>query len=115
MIGTIQQYLFLALYLVVLVLCVVALVDVLRRPAGAFTSAGKRTRTFWLAVLAVATVVAFVAIPPPLGQGYLGFLALVSAVGAIVYLVDVRPAIAPYSGRGGGGRGRPGGRPGGGW
>ena len=55
---------------------------------------------------------AFVAIPPPLGRGLLGFLALASAVAAIVYLVDVRPAITPYSGRGGG---RPGGRPGGSW
>lgn len=110
MIFTLQIWIFFALYLLVFVMCVVALVDLLRRPAGAFVNAGKRTRGFWLAVIGVATAVAFVAIPPPFGIGQLGFLALGSAVAAIVYLVDVKPAVARYSG----GRGR-GPRAGGGW
>nr|WP_210737431.1 DUF2516 family protein [Cellulomonas hominis] len=96
----------LAFSLVILVLAVWALVDALRRPASAFTTAGKRTKQVWTIVLAFATVVAFLAVPPPLGFAFLPlFLALLSAVAAIVYLVDVRPAIAPYSGRRGGGRG----------
>ena len=111
MIRSVQILVFLALYLLVFVLCVVALVDLLRRPPAAFVSAGKRTRGFWLAVLGVATAVAFVAIPYPVGIGALSFLALGSAVAAIVYLVDVRPAITPYSG----GRGRGTGRGTGGW
>lgn len=103
-----QILIFLVLYLLVFVTCVVAVVDLVRRPAQAFTSAGKRTKGFWGAVLGVATAVAFVAIPPPIGIGALSFLALGSAVAAMVYLVDVRPAITPYSGRRG-----PGTRPGG--
>ena len=50
--------------------------------------------------------------------GAMSFLALAAAVGGIVYLVDVRPAVRPYSGRGGrGGRGQGGGGtpPRGGW
>ena len=108
MIAFVQTYVFLALYLLVFGASVVALIDAARRPARAFVTAGKRTRTFWLAVLGVATAVAFVAIPAPIGIGALSFLALGSAVAAIIYLTDVRPAIAPYSGGGnrrGGGRG----------
>ena len=99
---------FVVLYVLIFVACVVALVDAIRRPPTAFVSAGKRTRSFWLAVLGVATAVAFVAIPWPLGIGALSFLALGSAVAAIVYHVDVKPAVAPYSG----GRGPRGSRPG---
>src|SRR5690606_40520293 len=57
--------------LLVFVLCVAALADLLRRPAPAFVSAGKRTKSFWLAVLGIATAVAFVAIPWPVGIGAL--------------------------------------------
>lgn len=111
-----QQFIYFALYFIVFVLAVWATVDAATRPPGAFVSGGKRTKNFWLAVTGAATAVAFVAIPAPLGFGALSFLALGSAVAAIVYLVDVRPAIRPYSGRKGG-RGGPGGRtpPRGGW
>lgn len=101
MIQAVQGFIFLALHLLVLVLCLVALVDALRRPARAFTAAGKRTRNFWLAVLGVASALSFVA--TPFGGGGGGFLlfAILAAVAASVYLVDVKPAVAPYSGRGG--------------
>ena len=107
MIRNAQLFVFLLLYLGVFAMTVVALVDAARRPATAFPAAGKRTKNFWVAILGVATAVAFVAIPYPLGLGLLSFLALGSAVAAIVYLVDVRPAVGPYSRR------RPGG--GSGW
>ena len=103
MIVTAQILIFLTLYLIVFVLCIVALVDLLRRRAPAFPAAGKRTKAFWGAVLGVATAVAFVALPYPLGIGELQFLALGSAVAATVYLVDVKPALGPH--RRGGGRG----------
>jgi hypothetical protein len=109
-IRSVQLVVFLALYLLVFSLCVVALVDLLRRPARAFTSAGKRTKNFWLALIGASTAVAFVAIPPPIGLGLLSFLALGSAVASIVYLVDVKPAVTPYSGGG-----RPSGPSRGGW
>ncbi|ADG75967.1 Protein of unknown function DUF2516 [Cellulomonas flavigena DSM 20109] len=103
-IGSLQLLLFLVFYVVIFGLSVWALVDCLRRPARAFVAAGKRTRAFWTGVLVAATAVAFICIPPPLGIGlpFPSFLALASAAAAIVYLVDVRPAVAPYSGRGGG-------------
>ena len=109
MIATLQAWIYLGLYLFVFVLCVVALVDVLRRTPKAFLDAGKRTKSFWLGVLIAATLVAFVAIPGPIGLGLLSFLALMSAVAAGVYLADVRPAVSRYSGGGRGSRGQQGG------
>lgn len=108
LIWSAQLVLFLVFYTAIFVLSAWALVDCLRRPAGAFTAAGKRTRTFWTWVLVGATAIAFISIPPPLGLalGFPSFLALVSAAAAIIYLVDVRPAVTPYSrGRGGPSRG----------
>ncbi len=92
MIVWLQSIVFLLLYAGVFVACVVALVDALRHAPGAYPAAGKRTKGFWTALLGVATAVAFVAIPV-IGIGQLGFLALGSAVAAIVYFVDVRPAL----------------------
>lgn len=98
--------------LVVLVLAVAifamqlyCLVDVATRPARAFVSEGKRTKQFWVVVLVVAAVFGFLALPAPLGRGGLSFIGLLSAVAAIVYLVDVKPAVARHgrgSGRGAG-------------
>ena len=110
MIFGIQAVVYLALYLVVFFMCVVALADAARRKPKAFVDAGKRTKRFWVLVLVAALAVAFVAIPWPVGIPRLEFVALGSAVAAGVYLADVRPAVDRYSG---GGR-RPGG-PRGGW
>jgi hypothetical protein len=94
-----QALILIGLQLIVFALCVVGLVDAARRPATAFTSAGKRTKNFWLVVLGIATAISFVSIG---GMRFL-FLAILAGVAATVYLVDVKPAIAPYSG---GGRGQ---------
>jgi len=90
-------------YLVVLVLAVgafavevYALVEALRTPAHAFTSAGKLTRQAWLAITGVATAIGFLALPFPGFISPLNFLAIVAAVAAIVFVVDVRPAVAPF-------------------
>ncbi|WP_258725793.1 DUF2516 family protein [Cellulomonas sp. NS3] len=114
MIGAVQTLVYVAFYVVIFLLAVWALIDLLRRPAGAFVSAGKRTKKFWGILLGAATLLAFVALPYPIGYGYLSFLALGSAVAAVVYLVDVKPAITPYSG-GRGPRGRGPSGPRGGW
>ena len=97
LIASVQLLVYFALDLVVFGLAVWALVDAIARPAGAFVSAGKRTKGFWLAVTGAATAIMFTVVPP-LGSGSLSLLALLSAVAAIVYLVDVRPAVRPYSG-----------------
>jgi uncharacterized membrane protein YeiB len=99
-ISGIQVVVFLALYLVVFLMCVVALVDAARRRPKAFLDAGKRTKRFWILVLVAALAVSFVAIPWPAGIGQLHFVALGSAVAAGVYLADVRPAVDRYSGGG---------------
>jgi hypothetical protein len=108
-IAKLQVLVYAGFFLVIFGLTVWALVDALTRPTRAFVSGGKRTKRFWGFVLGAACAVAFVALPWPIGIGALSFLALLSAVAAIVYLVDVRPAVSPYSGRrgprGGGGSG----------
>jgi hypothetical protein len=102
-IATAQVWLFLLFYVAIFAVAAWALVDCLRRPARAFPAAGKRTKNLWTLILAVATVVAFIALPIPggygLGSSVFGFLSLIAAVAALVYLVDVRPAVAPYSRR----------------
>jgi len=110
-IGAVQTLVYVAFYVVIFLLAVWALVDLLRRPAQAFLSAGKRTKKFWGLLLGAAVLLAFVALPYPIGFGYLSFLALGSAVAAAVYLADVKPAVTPYSG----GRGRGPSGPRGGW
>ncbi len=102
-----QQILFLVLYVVIFLLSAWALVDCLVRPARAFPAAGKRTKTFWLLVTAIAAAVAFLALPVGGGTSFFGFLAFIGVVASIVYLVDVRPAVAPHSRRRRGGGGRP--------
>ncbi|GAA3815727.1 DUF2516 family protein [Cellulomonas soli] len=97
MIANLQILMFLAFYLVIFGLSLWALVDLATRPSRAFVDGGKRTKQFWGLILGPAAAIAFMAIPAPLGLGFLSFLALGSAVASIVYLVDVRPAIAPYS------------------
>ena len=104
-IGNLQFYLFLLLALAAFLVEVWALVHALRQPAQAFTYAGKRTKNFWLIVLAVNVALGFIALPPfgPLSGGFLSIMLIVPAA---IYLTDVRPAVSGY------GRGR---RGGGGW
>ena len=71
-----------------LVLAVVAFADCVRRPAGAFLAAGKLTKGKWLGITGVSVALCLV------GVGILGILGAAIAVGCIVYLVDVRPAVS---------------------
>ena len=59
-----------------------ALIDAASRPAARFVYAEKQTKQFWLIVLAVAVLTTFV-----------GFLSIIGLVAALVYIVDVRPAV----------------------
>jgi hypothetical protein len=63
-----------------------AVVDALVRPAPAFVAAGKLTKPAWLGITGVAAVVVYF-------FGLLSFLGLPAVVAAVVYLVDVRPAV----------------------
>lgn len=73
----------LVLWLAMLVVKVVALIDCASKPTQAFVSAGKLTKTIWLVILAVSLLL-----------GAIGLIA------ALVYLLDVRPAVRGTS-RGG--------------
>lgn len=80
--------------LVLLVVEVIAVVDAAIRPASSYEVAGKQSKTFWVVILVLAVLLR--------GVGILGIAGLIAA---IVYLVDVRPAIRDVSG----GRGSQGG------
>jgi hypothetical protein len=80
--------LLLVLNLGILVLVLWALVDALTRPPAAFVAAGKQTKQIWLAILGVSLVLCLLGV-----GGILGLFGFVVAVAAIVYLVDVRPAV----------------------
>lgn len=95
LLADLQRWIVLALSVVALGVEAWALLDCVRRPGDAFTAAGKRTKPFWLAVTAVATllgVVSLGAIP--------GLLGIIGVIAAGVYLADVRPALDQVMGRG---------------
>ena len=80
-----SSLLLLSLGLGALALKVWALVDAISRPAEAFVAAGKLTKVAWIVILALAVVLGRLEL--------LGLFGLVGLVAAIVYLVDVRPAV----------------------
>lgn len=98
-----QMWVMLLLGLALLAMEVFALVDAVRHPAGSYTAAGKRTKGFWVAVLAVAALIGFVTFRSPLFGG--GIFTLVAVVAAGIYLADVRPALQSVGGRGRGNAG----------
>ncbi|HHW83023.1 MAG TPA: DUF2516 family protein [Actinomycetales bacterium] len=69
-----------------------ALLDAIRRPGRMYEANMKRTKTFWVALLAVAALFGLIAIPivPVFGNRFLMVLAVLPAG---VYLADVRPAL----------------------
>lgn len=97
---TAQTLVYLALALAAFIVQVWALVQALIAPATAYVAAGKRTKGFWVGVTGAAAAVGFLSFPA--GSQMLGFggiLSVAALVAALVFLVDVRPAVKPYSGR----------------
>ncbi|MGY1694977.1 MULTISPECIES: DUF2516 family protein [unclassified Geodermatophilus] len=78
--------LLLALYYATLALTVWAFVDAVIRPAAGYVAAGKLTKPAWAGITALAGVVIYL-------QGPMTFLGLPAVIAAVVYLVDVRPAV----------------------
>jgi hypothetical protein len=81
-----QELVFFVLYWGVLALTVWAFVDALIRPASGFVAAGKLTKPGWAAITGLAVLIIF-------WQGPMSFLGLPAVIAAVVYLVDVRPAV----------------------
>jgi hypothetical protein len=77
---------FTALYWGALALTAWAFVDAVFRPANGFVAAGKLTKPGWAAITGIAALVVF-------WFGPMSFLGLPAIVAAVVYLVDVRPAV----------------------
>jgi hypothetical protein len=68
-------------------------VDALTRRPDHFVAADKLTKQAWLIILGLALVAHMIFWQP------LQFLNLIGAVAAIVYMVDVRPALRAVTGR----------------
>ena len=96
--GNAQQAVTLLLSLAAFAAEVFALVDCVRQRPDAFVAAGKRTKNFWTIVLGVAALLGFVSI----GTFLLFSIGIIAIVAALIYLVDVRPALRQVSGGRGG-------------
>ncbi|WP_165984915.1 DUF2516 family protein [Streptomyces sp. YIM 98790] len=83
------------IFLALLVLSIYALVHAALQREDAFRAADKQTKPFWLIILGVSVAVQLF-LPAML-------LILVGVIATVIYLVDVRPAVAGISGGRGGG------------
>jgi len=93
LLGAAQGTIALGLSLAIFAMQVFAFADALRHRPESYVAAGKRTKNFWLAVTGVALLLGFLSLGNPLT-----LFALISIVGAGVYLADVRPALKAASG-----------------
>lgn len=92
-----EGWLSLALVVALLGLKIFALASAARFSPEAYEAAGKLTKNAWLAILGIALVLQ---LPIGVGGGALfGLLSLAGTVAAIVYVVDVRPALAELTRR----------------
>jgi hypothetical protein len=69
-----------------LALALWAFVDALVRPAAGYVAAGKLTKPGWAAITGLSALVIY-------WMGPMSFLGLPAVIAAVVYLVDVRPAV----------------------
>ena len=91
----IQGGILLVVFFVLLAIKIYAFVSSLTFSAASYEAAGKLTKPAWGAILALSLVVLLL-------MGPMSFLGLPAVIAAIVYLVDVRPAVRGLS-RGGSG------------
>jgi len=89
----IENAVLLAVTLVLFAVKAWAFVDALTRPAEAFTAADKMTKKAWLLILGIFLAAHMILWSP------IGLLNIVGTVAALVYVVDVRPAVRSFSRR----------------
>ncbi len=85
--GSLSTYVVLAISLAQLIGLSYALFHTLRTPAAAFSAASKQSKQFWGFLLG-ASLVARLTFASPLD-----LFGVIAAIAAIVYLVDVKPAV----------------------
>ena len=78
-----------AIALGLLLLKAYAAVDCLRRPAAAFVAYGKLNKPAWLAITLVAVAFHLLLYPD-----IISIFSIAGTVAAIVYIVDVKPAVS---------------------
>ena len=76
---------FILIYFVTLAMTIWAVVDAGLRSPGAFVAAEKQTKQFWLIVLVVAALAAYIRV-----------FTFIAIIASLVYLLDVRPAVRAY-------------------
>ncbi|WP_394159853.1 DUF2516 family protein [Galactobacter valiniphilus] len=84
-------WLYMAAGVVVAVISVWALVDCLRRPAANFPAMGKLSKPAWMGITGVAAIVSVVGV---IFMSPSSIFMIAAAVGAGVYLADVKPAVS---------------------
>ena len=75
-----------------------AFIDAVRRPAEAFTAAGKQTKPLWLIILGVAAVIGLASVAYRVSL--ISILPIVAFVAAAIYMTDVRPKVREFKGGG---------------
>ena len=85
--GLFDFWVFTALYFAAQALTLWAFVDALIRPASGFVAAGKLTKPGWAAITGLAALIIL------WQQNPMTLFGLPAVIAAVVYLVDVRPAV----------------------
>ena len=83
----VESYLTLVMMFVLLAVTIFAFVNSLLYSAESYVAAGKLNKATWCAILGVAVVLQLLPIP-------LSIVNLAMTIAALVYLADVRPALA---------------------
>lgn len=93
------KYLLLALTVLTVIGGLAALVHAIVTRPDAFPAVDTKSKAFWVAVLAVSTLVAAVFGASSLLTSMLGLLYLAGVIGICVYLAEVRPRVDEIQGR----------------
>lgn len=88
--------LMLVVFLFEVIITLVAFADCVMRPEKAFIAADKQKKPFWMLILCLAALSPWISITM---FGPLGFLTILGVAAAIIYLVDVRPALKQAGGK----------------
>ena len=84
----IESQIYFAIWAVLLVVKLFALLDAALRPNQLFVAADKQTKLLWMAMLGVTLLLHVFD-----NRNQFGLLSLIGAVVALVYLADVRPVL----------------------